>query len=366
MQKRGYAWKDSPIAGGGGEQARTVLRARVAAGTPRTPCRCWGSPSATTPTRACSATSPASPQGGLGQGGSGPAGQVLEERQGQWVAAPVNIHRTNWIWANKKIFDELKISPPKTFDELLAVSAKIKAADTSRSRTAASLAGSHHLRQRGDVGRRAGLLQEGDDRARLGRAGQQEHGEGLRSDGQAPDPGGRQLLRRDWNLATAWSSRQGAMQMMGDWAKGEFIKAGKKPNVDFLCFQYPGTEGNFIFNTDQFAMFKVGENRPRGSSRWRARHEPELPGGLQPGQGLDPGAHRRARHQVRSCGKKSMADLKVAIKNDTMVGSFAHGHAMPDAVKGAAYDVVTKFFNHPGASSADAVKELVKAVEAAK
>ncbi|TMB05666.1 MAG: extracellular solute-binding protein, partial [Deltaproteobacteria bacterium] len=34
MQKRGYAWKDSPIAGGGGEQARTVLRARVAAGNP--------------------------------------------------------------------------------------------------------------------------------------------------------------------------------------------------------------------------------------------------------------------------------------------------------------------------------------------
>jgi len=59
------------------------------------------------------------------------------------------------------------------------------------------------------------------------------------------------------------------MQMMGT-AKGEFIKAGKKPNVDFLCFQYPGTEGNFIFNTDQFAMFKVGQKQAKGSSRWRA------------------------------------------------------------------------------------------------
>ena len=34
MQKRGYGWKDSPVAGGGGDQARTVLRARVAAGNP--------------------------------------------------------------------------------------------------------------------------------------------------------------------------------------------------------------------------------------------------------------------------------------------------------------------------------------------
>ena len=32
MQKKGYGWKDSPVAGGGGDQARTVLRARVAAG----------------------------------------------------------------------------------------------------------------------------------------------------------------------------------------------------------------------------------------------------------------------------------------------------------------------------------------------
>ena len=34
MQKKGYEWKDSPVAGGGGDQARTVLRARVAAGNP--------------------------------------------------------------------------------------------------------------------------------------------------------------------------------------------------------------------------------------------------------------------------------------------------------------------------------------------
>ena len=49
-----------------------------------------------------------------------------------------------------------------------------------------------------------------------------------------------------------------------------------------------------------------------------------------------------------------------------MLGSFAHGHAMPDAVKGAGYDVVTKFFNHPGASSAEAAKEFAKAIEAVK
>ena len=32
LQKQGFAWKDNPIAGGGGSQAMTVLRARVTSG----------------------------------------------------------------------------------------------------------------------------------------------------------------------------------------------------------------------------------------------------------------------------------------------------------------------------------------------
>ena len=32
LQKQGFAWKDNPIAGGGGTQAMTVLRARVTSG----------------------------------------------------------------------------------------------------------------------------------------------------------------------------------------------------------------------------------------------------------------------------------------------------------------------------------------------
>ena len=34
LKTKGFAWKDSPIAGGGGEAARTVLKARVASGNP--------------------------------------------------------------------------------------------------------------------------------------------------------------------------------------------------------------------------------------------------------------------------------------------------------------------------------------------
>ena len=65
------------------------------------------------------------------------------------------------------------------------------------------------------------------------------------------------------------------------------------------------------------------------------------------------------------CGQKSMADMRTALKNGTMVGSFAHGQAMPEASKTAVYDVVTHFFNS-NQSSADAVKQLVTAVQNSK
>jgi glucose/mannose transport system substrate-binding protein len=64
---------------------------------------------------------------------------------------------------------------------------------------------------------------------------------------------------RDWNLASAMViNGDAAFQMMGDWAKGEFLNAGKVPEEDFLCFRFPGTEEQVTFNSDQFAMFNQG------------------------------------------------------------------------------------------------------------
>ena len=49
------------------------------------------------------------------------------------------------------------------------------------------------------------------------------------------------------------------MQVMGDWAKGEFVNAGKVAGQDFLCFRYPGTQGSVTFNSNSFGMMEVSE-----------------------------------------------------------------------------------------------------------
>ena len=45
------------------------------------------------------------------------------------------------------------------------------------------------------------------------------------------------------------------------------------------------------------------------------------------------------------CGKKAIKDAAEANKNNTLVGSIAHGHAVPASIKNAFYDVITRHFN---------------------
>ena len=40
------------------------------------------------------------------------------------------------------------------------------------------------------------------------------------------------------------------VQVMGDWAKGEFRAANKEAGKDFICYRFPGTDGAVIYNTD--------------------------------------------------------------------------------------------------------------------
>ncbi len=368
MQKRGYGWKDSPVAGGGGDQARTVLRARVAAGNPPEAMQMLGYIITDYAEEGLLGDlTPVATKEGWANVVPAPL-QKFDQYKSRWVAAPVNIHRTNWIWANKKIFDELKIAPPKTFDELLVAAEKIRKAgyiplahggqpwqDATIFDSAVMSAGGP------DFYRKA--LIDLDPNA-LGSKTMEKAFEQMQKLRGLVDPN---FPGRDWNLATAMViNGKAGMQIMGDWAKGEFLKAGKKPGVDFLCFQYPGTEGDFSFNSDAFAMFKVGKEQQAAQlALASAIMDKNFQEQFNLVKGSIPARMDVSDAKFDLCGKKSMADLKIALKNNAMVGSFAHGHAVPESIKGAMIDVVTKFFNS-GKNPAEATKQLVAAVAASK
>ena len=166
---------------------------------------------------------------------------------------------------------------------------------------------------------------------------------------------------RDWNLATAMVIKgEAGMQIMGDWAKGEFLNAGKVPGTDFLCFRFPGTQGTVTFNSDQFGMFKVGDDQQAAQvAAGHGDHGPELPVGLQHGQGLGAGPHRRAgRRTSTPAARRPSPTSRRPTRTARCSARMAHGHASPAAVKNAIYDVVTASLQRRASTPADAVKEL--------
>jgi hypothetical protein len=164
---------------------------------------------------------------------------------------------------------------------------------------------------------------------------------------------------RDWNLTTAMVMQgKAGFQFMGDWAKGEFLAAGKVPGKDFLCAAAPGTANAFTFNIDSFAMFKLkSADGPEGAERpGRGHHEPGVPGDLQPEQGLDPGAPEHGHGQVRRLRQASAKDFVDTAKSGGLVPSIAHSMAVSPATEGAIKDAVSQFWNDDKITVADAME----------
>ena len=104
MQKKGHNWKDFAVAGGGGDSAMTVLKSRVVSGNAPAAAQIKG-PSIQEWAR----------EGVLANMDAVAKAEKWDDLlpkviadglkyKGNYVAAPVNVHRVNWLWANPEAF----------------------------------------------------------------------------------------------------------------------------------------------------------------------------------------------------------------------------------------------------------------------
>ncbi|MCV6576995.1 MAG: ABC transporter substrate-binding protein [Cohaesibacter sp.] len=369
LADQNIGWVDMPVAGGGGEAAMTTLRARVTAGDAPTAVQMLGFDILDwADQKALANLDDVAKQEGW-DAVVPKALQKFSKHGGHWVSAPVNVHSTNWVWANKAILDELGIKQPANWDEFVAAMQAVK----KSGRTALAHGGQAWqdatmfdgvvLSVGGvDFYRKAFVDL---DPATLGSEKMNEAFERMATLRSFVDDN---FSGRDWNLASAMViNGDAAFQIMGDWAKGEFLKAKKAPGKDFLCFRVPGSEGTVSFNSDQFAMFSVSKESAKAAQGAMAKAimSPTFQSAFNVVKGSVPARTDVPNDAFDACGKQGMADLAAASKSGTLVGSIAHGHANRAAVKNAIYDVVTAHFNGEYDSKA-AVEELVNAVEAAQ
>ncbi|MCG7625824.1 MULTISPECIES: ABC transporter substrate-binding protein [unclassified Epibacterium] len=366
LQGQGIGWVDMPVAGGGGEAAMTTLRARVTAGDAPTAVQMLGFD--------IKDWAAEDVLGNLNEVAEAEgwdkvvpeALQYFSKDDGNWIAAPVNVHSTNWVWISKSALDATGLDAPQSWEELIAVLDAMKAngitplAHGGQAWQDATIFDAVVL-SLGDDFYTASMIDLDPDA--LGGDTMVEAFERMAKLRSYVDDN---FSGRDWNLASSMViNGEAGMQMMGDWAKGEFLRADMTPGEDFVCIRFPGTQGAVTFNSDQFVMFDVADGDAAQLAMAKAVMDPAFQSAFNVVKGSVPARTDVPNDAFDGCGKKGMADLAEAGSNGRLFGSMAHGHSVPASVKNAIYDVVTAHFNGEY-DAATAAEELVNAVEFAQ
>jgi glucose/mannose transport system substrate-binding protein len=292
---------------------------------------------------------------------------------GKWVAAPMNIHRINWLWGSTKAMQKAGITQlPKTWDEFNAACEKA---------IAAKLICLAHFSLDWTDATTFEVVLYGQDIDLYRKAFVEGDIEALRSPGMVkaltqfrtmvskymdPAIAGRNFDTADRMLAGG----EAAFMIMGDWEIGRLTAAGYKQGADYVCGQAPTDWGKpgFILNSDSVVFFKQKDpdyvegqkllaklilspqfqtvfNQAKGSIP--ARLDADLTKGFTP------------------CQELSQKDLQASIAAGTLVRSMAHNMTILQKYRGAIMETLTAFVNSES-SPKEVANEMAEAVEAQK
>lgn len=366
----GVTWKDSPIAGGGGDQAKTALQARIASGNPPTAMLLlgqniidWANLGLLGNVDALAASAKWDEQ-------LPKAVQQFTKIGGHYVSVPTNVHRTDMLWVSKAAFDKIGAAYPTTWEELNALAPKFKEAGIIPlahggqawqeaymfEAVAAGVGGAEFYRK---------ALVDLDDATLRGETMVAVFDELAQLRGMIDE----NASGRDWNLATSMvMNGEAAMQIMGDWAKGEFTNAKKVAGTDYGCIPVPKAKGDaFVYLVNSLSLFaQTNPDAVKGQEVLAsAIMDPAVQIGFNKAKGAIPARTDIDLSGLDSCAQETSAALTANDKGGTAVPTFAGTHAANAAVVSAATDAITEFFNSKktGAEGAALLADAIAAVK---
>lgn len=367
---KGNEWNDFAVQGGGGKSAMTVLKSRALAANPPEAAHLKGfelkewaglgflrdlSPMAEH----------------LGWYDSMPP-MVREtlSQNGALMAVPTGIHRVNWLWLNRKIFDKYRLTPPTDWAQFVAVAEQLK------QRGITPLA----------IGNEPWQLAVLFETVALGEGGKEFYRKAFieQDNDTLTGPVMVKVLTRfqqlrayvpekyaglKWHQATNLLESGGAaMQVMGDWVKGELSAGNYRPGEDIACLPSPGSEGLFSYNLDSIAMFKQ-----RDPAQLQAQGElasllmtPSFQQEFNRVKGSIPALVNPDMSKFDRCAVRSYRDFLQAEKQHNLLPSMAEGMATSTNMRQAIFDVLSNFFNDPRANPQLTAQHLERAMRSTR
>lgn len=287
-----------------------------------------------------------------------PAVMDAVTRDGKVYAVPVNIHATNWLWYNKAVFEKAGAKVPATFPELFAALDKIKAIGV----IPFAFAGQKWVENETFNAVLAGLdhdlyvnLLTKRDPALVKSKGFRDAAETyikLRNYIDPSSPG------RNWNDATSMViTGKAGVQIMGDWAKGEFAAAGQTAGNQYGCAI---VGQSYVMGGDVFVFPKINDPNQIAAQDLLAKImlDPETQVKFNTKKGSIPIRTDIDVSSMDPCaqeGAKLLADPKHQAPDIALV--------VPASIVGALDDVVSQFWNTPSMSVDDFVAKYSAALK---
>ncbi len=363
--KSGGEWVDSAIAGGGGEQARTAGINRIVGGNPPTMMQFnTGKQLDELVNNGYLANLDDAAAAGHWKDILPKPIMEASIRDGHWYALPINIHGSNWVFYNAKVFADAGIPEPKTWSDLLAAGPKLRAKGVIPFAHGGQAWQDHLLFD-------AVLAGEGGSDLYLGVYGKDPQkaiaspafkrvAETFQKLRDLMDPG---MPGRNWNDATAMViTGKAGFQVMGDWAKGEFLSAGQAAGKDYGC-AIVGADDGYVMGGDVFVFPKM---KDAGGTAAQAKLEklmldPAVQIAFNSKKGSVPARTDLDVSSMDVCAQKGVALLKDP-KHQLPGASYL---ISPDE-NGALNDVITQYLNTPSETPTDFVAKFADAVKASQ
>lgn len=367
LQDKNIEWQDFAIVGGGGDSAMRVLQMRALSGNPPDAAQIKGPDIGEWAKVGVLAEVEKIVDTGAWEDILPQVARNIVTFDGHYMAVPVNVHRVNWLWLNKKIFQELKLPIPTTWDSFFVIADKIKAAGylpLAHGGTAwqdTLLFDSMALSLLGPEKYKQAFVDH--DKAVLNSA---EMVDVFKKFKRLHDYIDESLVGKDWSDASQLiAADKAAMQFMGDWAKGMWSTSGKVAMVDYICVDVPESEGVFSYNIDSFVLFKKYNDLSRNNVQ-AAFVNTLLSKQFQTEFNISKGSIP-ARNDINmdafdACAQKSYADFN----NGTLAPSFTQNMASTSHLRNIIIKIISNYFNHPDADAAETVKRLSTAIRAVK
>lgn len=269
--------------------------------------------------------------------------------RGQPYSVPVNVHRGNVLWYNKKIFDQNNLKVPNGWNEFYMVADALKA----KGITPLAL---------GDKNKWEAAHLFEDILLAMNKA---DGYRGLWSGKTSWTGGGVdaalltlarviQYANSD-HAAGTWDSAaqmlidgKAAMTIMGDWAAGYFTSKGWKPNVDYGFAPAPGTAGTFVVVTDTFGLPRRAPHRAEALNWLKVAGSKEGQEAFNPLKGSICGRTDCDLNKFDAYLKSSAADFS----KNALVPSEVHGSAAPEGFATAFNDIVNLFVTNKDVAAA--------------